>query len=81
MKLIEFKPPPALKSAVGEGLQEGQRMELMGEFRVKDNGNWCLIAVEGVPMPGYDEAREYPEKSEFVKNYQGQMMEAEDGSA
>lgn len=67
MKLIEFEPPPALRNAVGEGVQPGQTMELMAEFRVKDNGNWCLITVEDVPMPGYD--RKSPSvESQYVRS-------------
>lgn len=69
MKQIEFTPPPALKTTVGEGLKEGRRLELMAEFRVKENGDWCLVAIENVPMPGYED-KAYPTSSEFVNNYQ-----------
>lgn len=69
MKAIEFTPPPALQSAVGEGLKAGQKLEMLAEFRVKDDGDWCLTAVEGVAMPGYDKPESYPQQSEFVNTY------------
>lgn len=74
-KKIEFTPPPAVKNTVGDGLKEGQRLQLMAEFRVKDNGDWCLVAIEGVDMPGYDDEtdRTYPASSQFVSNYQSQV--------
>lgn len=55
---IEFKPPPELASQVGENAKPGTKLELMGEFQVKENGDWCLVSVEGVAMPGYSEKHE-----------------------
>lgn len=70
MKRIEFKPPPALSGAVAEGVKPGSKLELMAEFQVKEDGNWCLVAVEGVPMPGYDDekAAPPPQESQYVKS-------------
>lgn len=67
MKRLEFEPSPALRNMVGEGLKTGQKLELMGEFKVKENGDWCLVAVEGVAMPGYEE-HSPSEPSNYVRS-------------
>lgn len=64
MRRLEFEPPPELRSIVGEGVKSGQKMELVGQFQVKENGDWCLVSVEGVAMPGYEDKA--PEDSEYV---------------
>lgn len=67
MKKIEFEPPPALKNVVGENVKSGQKLELMGTFQVKEDGDWCLVEVEGVAMPGYDD-QSGPGESEYVRS-------------
>lgn len=52
-KKVEFSPPDELKRYVGE-VSEGTPLELMANFRVKDDGTWCIASVEGIPFPGYD---------------------------
>lgn len=53
MKKVEFKPPAGF--AVPEGSNEsGQEFEAMATFRVKANGQLCLVAIGDNPMPGYD---------------------------
>lgn len=52
MKRVEFRPPAGF--AVPEGSTEaGQEFESMAKFRVKANGQLCLIAIGDHPMPGY----------------------------
>lgn len=50
MKQIEFKPPAGL---VPEGSEEGTEFEEVATFRVKKNGEICLVAIGEHQMPGY----------------------------
>lgn len=50
---VEFKPTEEITAQVGN-VPQGTHMDLMASFKVKEDGKWCLIAVEGVPMPGYN---------------------------
>lgn len=50
---VEFTPPEDVLSQIGE-VPAGTRMDLMASFSVKPDGKWCITAIEGVPMPGYD---------------------------
>lgn len=52
-KPVEFSPPEEVTSQLGEA-PAGTRLELMTRFAVKDDGRWCIVSIEGVPMPGYD---------------------------
>lgn len=52
MKLIEFKPPAGL---VPEGAEDGTTFEEVATFKVKSNGNICLVAVGEHQMPGYSD--------------------------
>lgn len=65
MKRLEFQPSAELRSSVGESVQEGQTMELMSTFKVKENGDWCLIKIEDVAMPGYED-KGHPQESNYV---------------
>lgn len=79
-KRVEFKPPEELARYVGD-VSVGTPLELMANFRVKDDGTWCIASVEGIPFPGYDadgnpesdkhEAMEM--KSEFAGNVSREM--------
>lgn len=63
MKKVEFKPPTGV---VPEGMESGSTFEEVSTFRVKPNGNICLIAIGEVQMPGYSD-----------KDYKGnKVMEA-----
>lgn len=52
-KPIEFKVPDEVLGQIGN-VPEGTRLELMTSFAVKEPGRWCIVSIEGVPMPGYD---------------------------
>ena len=54
-KPVEFKVPEAVLTQVGD-VPEATRLELMTSFAVKADGRWCIVSIEGVPMPGYDAA-------------------------
>lgn len=59
---IEFKPPPGL---VPEGSEDGTEFEEVATFRVKANGDICLVAIGEHQMPGYDgkNSHDYGEKA------------------
>lgn len=68
MKLIEFKPEPALAQQVGEQAAPDKEFELLCKLRAKPNGNWCLVEVDGVPMPGYKDEDE-DKSGSFARHY------------
>jgi hypothetical protein len=74
-KPVEFKVPEEVSTQVGAA-PEGTRLELMTSYAVKDDGRWCIVSIEGVPMPGYDAAgnptggkEEHMEAGEFQTKY------------
>lgn len=70
---VEFQPPSELVSQIGESVAPGTNLELMANFRVKEDGTWCIAAVEGVPFPGYD-AQGNPEGDREETAPQGNMV-------
>ena len=52
MKRVEFKPPAGV---VPEGTMSGSTFEEVSTFRVKKNGDICLIAIGQKQMPGYSD--------------------------
>lgn len=59
MKLIEFKMPKGF--TLPEGTQAGNQFDEMATFRVKPNGDLCLVAVGDHKLPGYKTGEEMPE--------------------
>ncbi len=55
MKRIEFNPPAGV---VPEGVTAGEEFDLVSTFRVKDNGDVCLVMMGDVKMPGYSETKD-----------------------
>lgn len=83
---VEFSIPDDVAKSIGESIKPGSNLELMVNFRVKDDGKWCIAAVEGVPFPGFtsegepDEEKEESydaNKSEFADKYQEAMKPKE----
>lgn len=64
-KPIEFKVPTEVLDQIGNAPQ-GTRLELMTSFEVKGDGRWCFVAIEGVPMPGYDGEGNPTDKDEYL---------------
>lgn len=63
MRRIEFKPPAGL---VPEDAADGTEFEEVATFRVKKNGDICLVAIGEHQMPGYDgksSTHEYGERA------------------
>jgi hypothetical protein len=74
MKRIEFKPPSGL---VPEGAEDGTEFEEVATFRVKKNGDICLVAIGEHQMPGYSgkgHDNDYGEKA--ANRYAEKMNEA-----
>lgn len=53
MKRIEFKIPAGL--TVPEGTEAGGQWQEMATFRLKKNGQMCLVAIGEHKMPGYED--------------------------
>ncbi len=83
MKKIDFTPTKAIQSMVGDHQASGKRFDLMATFEAKDDGKWCIVAIEDSPMPGYGKDEEKGDKqpeqkdSKFMETYEkarsGQM--------
>jgi len=52
MKRIEFTPP---KGVVPEGTKAGEEFDAVCTFRVKPDGDVCLVMLGDEKMPGYGE--------------------------
>jgi len=65
---VEFRPPAG---SVPEGVQANEEFDMVCSFRVKDDGNVCLVMFGDEQMPGYDS------KSTSRPAYQSPEMEAE----
>jgi|KBSSwiStaDraftv2_1062776.scaffolds.fasta_scaffold310264_2 hypothetical protein len=52
MKRVEFKPPAGV---VPEGTKAGEEWDAVCTFRVKPNGDVCLVMLGDEKMPGYTE--------------------------
>lgn len=63
---VEFEAP---KGVVPEDIEAGDTFDLVSTYRLKDNGEICLIQIGDTKMPGY-EKDEY-EESTKGKNRQG----------
>lgn len=53
-KLVEFKPPAGFVLPEGTGA-EGE-FDLVSTFRMKPNGNICLVMMGDHKMPGYSDS-------------------------
>lgn len=70
---VEFRPPDELSAQIGENVAPNTNLELMANFRVKEDGTWCIAAVEGVPFPGYD-AQGNPTSEKEERAPEGNMV-------
>lgn len=55
-KRVEFRPPDG---AVPEGTTAGEEFDSVCTFRVKDNGQICLVKLGDTEMPGYEDSSSY----------------------
>lgn len=58
---IQFAKPPGLE--LPEGSQDGAEVEMVATFKIEGE-NLCLVAVEGMPVSGYDGDEAEPEAPE-----------------
>lgn len=79
MKRVEFKPPKGFM--VPEGVSNGGTFEQLCTFKMKGNGDICLIAMGDTAMPGYGD-KQGPEPdpiNEIGASYAGRMREHMNG--
>lgn len=74
MKLIEFKIPAGL--TVPEGTAEGGTWDEMATFRLKPNGQMCLVAIGEHKLAGYPGPKEPKHEmgEKTVTRYNGMMQ-------
>lgn len=69
---IEFKPP---QGVVPEDVTAGDTFDLVTTYRVKSNGEICLVQMGDVKMPGY-EKDEYDSKPDEHREAYGSVMDS-----
>jgi len=72
MAEVEFKPP---KGVVPEDIKKGDTFDLVSTYRLKDNGQICLIQIGDAKMPGYEEDQYEHEEKEHREGY-GNVMDS-----
>lgn len=75
MKLVEFTPPKGFTPP--EGTDE---FDQLATFRRKPNGKMCIIAIGGVPMPGYKESPSKEVGETAANRYREKMTGMEGGA-
>jgi hypothetical protein len=63
--LVEFMPP---KGVVPEDVTMGDTFDMVSTYRVKHNGEICLIQIGDAKMPGY-------EKEDYDRDTKGKNRE------
>lgn len=53
MSKITFSPPK--EYTVPEGIAEGDTFDTSVTLKLEKGGKLCLTAIDGIPMPGYEE--------------------------
>jgi hypothetical protein len=69
---VEFKPP---KGVVPEDVQAGDTFDLVTTYRLKKNGEVCLIQIGEQKMEGYEED-EYQAKEKPSRESYGNVMDS-----
>jgi len=72
MKLVEFTPPDGV---VPEGTKSGEEFDLVSTFRVRPNGDICLVQIGDTKMPGYSD-KDQPKGKPSYKDEHDAMMDA-----
>lgn len=79
MKQVEIKPPPGVD--VPEGSKAGDEFKTLDTWRIKDNGECCLVEMDGVSMPGYEEGDDQAEHESYVNGQMAKTMQGMLGEA
>lgn len=69
---VEFMAP---KGVVPEDIKAGDTFDLVSTYRLKPDGQICLIQIGDVQMPGYDED-EYEDKNKTTRQSYGNVMDS-----
>ena len=65
---VEFKPPTGFMAP--EGTKPGDEFDLVCSFRLKPNGDICLVELGDIEMPGYSDSEDdsKPSYGEYAKS-------------
>jgi hypothetical protein len=69
---VEFTPP---KGVVPEDIKKGDTFDLVSTYRLKDDGEICLIQIGDTKMPGYEEG-EYESKTKADRQSYGDVVDS-----
>lgn len=78
-KKNSFRLPEGIE--IPEGIKPGDSLEFMAEFKVEQNGEVCLVGVEGTKLPGYSEKSNGENGEEVVEETEEQPMPGEQFAA
>lgn len=70
MKRIEFTPPAGV---VPEGTKAGEEFDLVSTFRVKPDGNICLVMIGDTKLPGYSDNDKSKGKPSYADEHEAMM--------
>ena len=70
MNRIEFKPPAGV---VPEGTKAGEEFDLVSTFRVKSNGDVCLVQIGDTKLPGYSDKDQPKGKPSYADEHEAMM--------
>lgn len=74
MKKITFAVPD--NYAVPEGISEGDVFEVSATLR-HEGEKLCLVAIDDVPMPGYEEDHAKGRKANFTERFMDEYNQGE----
>lgn len=69
---VEFKAP---ENVVPQDIKAGDTFDLVSTYRLKPDGQICLIQIGDTKMPGYDED-DYNEKEQDSRQSYGNVMDS-----
>lgn len=80
-KRVEFRLPEGFSTP--EGMTVGEDFDAVSTYRIKADGNVCLVMLGDTKMPGYDDkdasGGERPDYSEAAKKMASSGMNDNDG--
>lgn len=87
MSKVTFTPPK--EYTVPEGIEEGDTFDVAATMKMESGGKLCLVKVDDIPMPGYEEEAAKGRKAQgadmaaadtdLAMRYQSAMTQAQAG--
>lgn len=84
MSKVTFSAPK--EYTVPEGITEGDTFDVAATMKMESGGKLCLVKIDDIPMPGYEEEAEKgrkaqgsdmaAEEADFGARYQSAMAQA-----